>query len=158
MSTPRAIDPDQVLIYTDGACSGNPGPGGWAAVLTHPASGLRREIWGAERHTTNNRMELTAAIRALRSLKRPARVEIYSDSRYMIQGITEWIHDWIRRGWKTASKKPVLNEDLWRELHGLAGEQIAAKFHWIAAHSGHEENERCDELAVKAYQELVGRS
>jgi ribonuclease HI len=147
-----------VLLYTDGACSGNPGPGGWAAILVHPTSGKRREISGAERLTTNNRMELTAAIEGLRTLKRPANVEVYSDSRYVVQGMSEWIHDWIRRGWKTASKKPVLNEDLWRELYRLSGEQASASFHWVAGHSGHEENERCDVLAVKAYQELMGRS
>lgn len=158
MTTARKPRLEQVLLYTDGACSGNPGPGGWAAILIHPASGKRREIWGAERLTTNNRMELTAAIEGLRSIKRPAAVEVYSDSRYVVQGMTEWIHDWIRRGWKTASKKPVLNEDLWRELYGLAGEQPSIFFSWIEAHAGHEENERCDELAVKAYREFMGRS
>ncbi len=147
-----------MLLYTDGACSGNPGPGGWAAILVHPTSGKRREISGAERLTTNNRMELTAAIEGLRTLKRPANVQVYSDSRYVVQGMSEWIRDWIRRGWKTAAKKPVLNEDLWRELHRLAGEQASASFHWVAGHSGHEENERCDVLAVKAYQDLMGRS
>ena len=158
MNAPRAPREEHVLLYTDGACSGNPGPGGWAAVLIHPASGKRREISGAERLTTNNRMELTAAIEGLRLLKRPTRVEVYSDSRYVVQGMTEWIHDWIRRGWKTAAKKPVLNEGLWRELYKLAGEQADVSFHWVAAHSGHEENERCDRLAVQAYQDLLERS
>lgn len=158
MTTPRATKPEKVLLYTDGACSGNPGPGGWAAILVHPASGKRLEISGAERLTTNNRMELTAAIEGLRMLKRPALVEIHSDSRYVVQGMTEWIHDWLRRGWKTAAKKPVSNEDLWQELKHLADAQVSASFHWVAAHSGHEENERCDQLAVKAYQELMGRS
>ena len=97
-------------------------------------------------------------IEGLRSLKRPATVEVYSDSRYVVQGMTEWIHDWIRRGWKTSAKKPVLNEDLWQELYKLAGERQTSSFHWVAGHAGHEENERCDELAVKAYQELLGRS
>ena len=127
MTAPRPIRPEKVLLYTDGACSGNPGPGGWAAVLVHPASGKRSEISGAERLTTNNRMELTAAIEGFRSLKRPAQVEVFSDSRYVVQGMSEWIHDWIRRGWKTAARKPVLNEDLWRELYKLAGEQASSE-------------------------------
>jgi ribonuclease HI len=147
-----------VLVYADGACSGNPGPGGWAAILVHPASRRRREISGAEAHTTNNRMELTAVIRALALLRRPARVEVYSDSRYVVQGMTEWIHDWVRRGWRTAAKKPVLNEDLWRELSRLVDSQDEVRFHWVPGHAGHSENERCDALAVKAYQALLGRS
>jgi len=145
----------RVLIYVDGACSGNPGPGGWAAILVHPVSGRHREISGAEPHTTNNRMELTAAIRGLDALRRPSDVEVWSDSTYVIRGMNEWIHDWIRRGWKTAAKKPVLNEDLWRVLYKLASEQKEITFHWVAGHAGHPENERCDELAVKAYQDLL---
>jgi ribonuclease HI len=145
------------MIYSDGACSGNPGPGGWAAILIHQATGSRREISGAEPHTTNNRMELTAAIRALETLRRPAEVELFSDSIYVIRGITEWIHDWIRRGWKTSAKKPVLNEDLWRELYKLASEQKKIDFQWVHGHAGHPENERCDELAVQAYRSLIGR-
>ena len=103
-------------------------------------------------------MELTAVIRGLKYLRRPAEVEVYSDSRYVVQGMTTWIHDWIRRGWKTAAKKPVLNEELWRELYELVGEQEAVRFRWVAGHAGHPENERCDALAVKAYQDLLGCS
>ena len=146
-----------MLLYSDGACFGNPGPGGWAAILVHPATGKRREISGAERLTTNNRMELTAVIRGLKCLWRPSEVEVYSDSRYVVQGMTTWIHDWIRRGWKTAAKKPVLNEELWRELYEQVGAQKRVQFRWVAGHAGHPENERCDALAVKAYQGLLGR-
>ena len=147
--------PDRILIYADGACSGNPGPGGWAAVLIHPTSGKRREISGAEWGTTNNRMELTAVIRGLRLLRRPSVVDVWSDSNYVVKGMTEWIHDWIRRGWKTAAKKPVLNEDLWRELYKLVSDQESVALHWLPGHAGHPENERCDELAVAAYRELI---
>ncbi|MDM7914377.1 MAG: ribonuclease HI [Candidatus Eisenbacteria bacterium] len=146
---------ETILLYTDGACSGNPGPGGWAAILVHPATGKRREISGAERQTTNNRMELTAVIEGLKLLAKPARVEVHSDSIYVVKGMTEWIHDWIRRGWKTAAKKPVLNEDLWRELYNLARAQKEVTFHWVAGHAGHPENERCDQLAVAACRELM---
>jgi ribonuclease HI len=146
---------ERVLLYADGACKGNPGPGGWAAILVHPRSGKRREISGAHPATTNNRMELTAVIEGLRSIRRPADVEVVSDSRYVVQGMTEWIHDWIRRGWKTAAKKPVWNEDLWRELLELSRAQAEIRFTWVAGHAGHPENERCDELAVNAYRELL---
>ncbi len=146
-----------MLLYTDGACKGNPGPGGWAAILIHPATGKEREISGAEPATTNNRMELTAVIEGLRLLRKPADVDVYSDSRYVVQGMTSWIHDWVRRGWKTAAKKPVLNEDLWRTLAKLVETQKSVHFHWVEAHAGHPENERCDRLAVQAYQELLKR-
>jgi len=142
-----------LIANTDGACRGNPGPGGWGALLMF--GDREREIWGGEPATTNNRMELTAAIRGLDALRRPSDVEVWSDSTYVIRGMNEWIHDWIRRGWKTAAKKPVLNEDLWRVLYKLASEQKEIKFHWVAGHAGHPENERCDELAVKAYQDLL---
>lgn len=145
------------MLYTDGACKGNPGPGGWAAVLIHPSTGKRREISGAEIATTNNRMELRAVIEGLKLLRRPVRVDVYSDSRYVVQGMSEWIHDWVRRGWKTAAKKPVMNEDLWRALAGEAARQRDALFHWVPGHAGHPENERCDTLAVKACEELLGR-
>jgi ribonuclease HI len=127
-------------------------------VLIHPASGKRREISGASRSTTNNKMELTAVIEGLRALRRPTEVDIYSDSSYVVKGMTSWIHNWIQRGWKTSEKKPVLNEDLWRTLLGLVEGQKKVRFHWVPGHSGHRENERCDRLAVKAYQELLKRS
>lgn len=127
-------------------------------VLIHPASGKRRELSGAHPATTNNRMELTAVIEGLRLLRRPSDVEVVSDSKYVVQGMTEWIHDWIRRGWKTAAKKPVLNEDLWRTLLDLTRGQKEVRFSWIAGHAGHAENERCDELAVQAYRKLLGES
>jgi ribonuclease HI len=146
-----------VLLYTDGACKGNPGPGGWAAILIHEPSGKRREISGADPATTNNRMELTAVIEGLKSLRRPSVVEVYSDSIYVVQGMRTWIHDWIRRGWRTAAKKPVMNAPLWKDLLALTKAQREVTFHWIAGHAGHPENERCDELAVAAYEDLLGR-
>lgn len=146
---------DRVIIYTDGACSGNPGPGGWAAILIHAATGYRREISGAERMTTNNRMEMIGVIEGLKALRRPSEVEVVSDSRYVVQGMNEWIHNWIRRGWRTASKKPVLNEDLWRELLFQSEKQKEVRFTWVQSHAGNPENERCDELAVQAYRELM---
>ena len=135
---------DSVVIFTDGACSGNPGPGGWGAILTSGAH--RKEIMGGEAHTTNNRMEMTAAIRALESLKRPCRVELHTDSQYLRQGITEWLPGWKARGWKTADKKPVKNDDLWRELD-LARGRHEVDWRWVKGHSGHPMNERADELA-----------
>ena len=127
-------------------------------ILIHPASGKRRELSGAHPATTNNRMELTAVIEGLRLLRRPSDVDVVSDSRYVVQGMTEWIHDWIRRGWKTAAKKPVLNEDLWRTLLDLTRAQKEVRFTWIPGHAGHPENERCDELAVEAYRKLLGEA
>jgi len=138
-----------VLLFTDGACSGNPGPGGWAFVLKHPASGSEREDSGGESATTNNRMELTAAIRGLQALTRPSKVELWSDSEYVLKGLREWLAGWKARGWKTAAKKPVKNVDLWQELDSLVqGHQVT--FHWVRGHDGHPENERCDVLAVAA--------
>ena len=145
-----------VLLYADGACSGNPGPGGWAAILVHTKSGARREISGGEPATTNNRMELTAVIEGLRLLRRPADLRVHTDSRYVVEGITVWIHDWIRRGWKTSAKKPVLNEDLWRSLLDLVERQKRVEFHWIRGHAGHRENEECDRLAVRACEKIRG--
>lgn len=144
----------RVELYTDGACSGNPGPGGWAFVLMHPASGSQKEAFGAEPETTNNRMELTAAIRGLESLTRRSQVELYSDSQYVLKGLREWMDGWKKRGWKTAGKQPVKNQDLWEQLDILrAAHQIT--FHWIKGHSEHPQNERCDQLAVQAYKALV---
>jgi ribonuclease HI len=138
---------ERVTIYTDGACSGNPGPGGWAAVLLF--KGREKEISGGEPLTTNNRMELTAAIKALEVLKRPCVVELYTDSQYLRLGITEWITGWKARGWRTADKKPVKNEDLWRRLDEVrAGHQIA--WRWVRGHTGDAINTRVDALAVAA--------
>ena len=139
-----------VEIYTDGACRGNPGPGGWAALLR--SGDHEREISGAEAATTNNRMELTAAIEGLRSLKEHCRVEVVTDSEYLKNGITTWIHGWKRNGWKTAAKKPVVNQDLWMELEeATAGHDI--QWTWTKGHANHEDNNRCDELATRAARE-----
>lgn len=143
-----------VELYTDGACSGNPGPGGWAYILKHPSTGKEIEGSGGERRTTNNRMELLAVIHGLKRLTRPSKVELYSDSQYVLNGLREWLASWKARGWKTASKKPVKNEDLWRELDELS--QIhQLVFHWVRGHAGHPENERADELAVAARDEAA---
>jgi ribonuclease HI len=133
-----------VEIYSDGACRGNPGPGGWGAVLRY--NQREKELWGGEAETTNNRMELMAAIRALEALKRPSHVKLYTDSIYVMKGITTWISDWKRRGWRTAEKKPVKNEDLWRQLDELAARH-RIEWHWVKGHAGHPENERADALA-----------
>jgi ribonuclease HI len=135
-----------VEIHTDGACRGNPGPGGWGALLR--ANGAEKELYGGEAATTNNRMELMAAIRALEALKRPSRVKLYTDSIYVMKGITTWIHSWKRRGWRTADKQPVKNEDLWRELDALRAKH-EVEWHWVKGHAGHPENERADALANK---------
>lgn len=135
-----------VIVHTDGACSGNPGPGGWGAILKFGA--VEKELFGGERNTTNNRMELLAAISALEALKRPALVDIYTDSQYLRGGITGWIHGWKKNGWKTADKKPVKNTDLWQRLEAALGaHQI--RWHWVKGHAGHAENERADALARK---------
>ncbi|HEX5125887.1 MAG TPA: ribonuclease HI [Rhodocyclaceae bacterium] len=137
---------ETIDIYTDGACSGNPGPGGWGAILR---VGLHeKELWGGEPLTTNNRMELTAVLRALAALKRPVSVRVFTDSQYVQKGISEWIHSWKARGWKTAAKEPVKNEDLWRALDAQAAiHQV--KWLWVKGHAGHPENERADALARK---------
>ncbi len=135
---------DPVEIYTDGACSGNPGPGGWGVLLR--SAGRERELCGGEARTTNNRMELTAVIRALEALKRPVKARVHTDSQYVQKGISEWIHAWKRRGWKTADRQPVKNVDLWQELDRLAG-QHEIEWQWVKGHAGHPENERADELA-----------
>ena len=134
----------EVTIYTDGACSGNPGPGGWGAVLIF--GDHRKEIKGGAKETTNNRMELTAAIRSLEELKRPCHIELHTDSNYLREGITSWIASWKRNGWKTAQKKPVKNIDLWQSLD-TAQERHNISWHWIKGHAGHPENELADALA-----------
>ena len=135
-----------VIIHSDGACEGNPGPGGWAAILEHGST--KKEISGAAMATTNNRMEIQAAIEGLRALKEPCEVEVYTDSEYLRDGITSWVHGWKARGWKTRDRKPVKNVDLWQELVGLgAGHKVT--WHWLKGHAGHPLNERCDQLAVQ---------
>ena len=139
-----ADTPDKVVIYTDGACSGNPGPGGWGAILVWGEH--TKELQGGEAETTNNRMELLAAISALETLKRPMAIELWTDSAYVKDGISSWIHGWKKRGWKTADKKPVKNEDLWKRLDS-ARERHTIDWRWIKGHAGHAMNERADELA-----------
>jgi len=137
-------DLTEVEAFTDGACSGNPGPGGWGALLRW--GGHERELNGGEAETTNNRMEMMAAIQTLESLKRPCRVAIHTDSQYLRDGITKWIHGWKRNGWKTADKKPVKNVDLWQRLEAAQAKHKVA-WHWVRGHDGHVENERADALA-----------
>jgi len=144
--------PEVVRIYTDGACRGNPGPGGWGAVLRF--GDKKKLLYGGDPETTNNRMELTAVIKALECLKgNKWPVEITTDSKYVLQGITEWIAGWKRKGWKTASKKPVLNVELWQELDALVS-QFQINWHWVKGHSGHPENELADQLANRGIDEL----
>ncbi|MBM3520766.1 MAG: ribonuclease HI [Alphaproteobacteria bacterium] len=134
----------KVIVHTDGACSGNPGPGGWGVILDY--NGTRRELSGGEAATTNNRMELMAAIKALETLRRPCRVEMHVDSSYVKDGISKWIHGWKCNGWKTADRKPVKNVELWQRLDAaLARHDVA--WHWVRGHAGHDDNERADELA-----------
>ena len=140
-----------VEIFTDGACRGNPGPGGWGAILRY--KGKEKELYGAEPATTNNRMELMAAIRALETLKRPCKVILSTDSQYLMKGITEWLPNWRRRKWKTSAGKPVKNQDLWERLV-KALERHRVKWEWVRGHSGHPENERADQLANKAIDEM----
>jgi ribonuclease HI len=146
MSTDGNVD-----IYTDGACRGNPGPGGWGVILR--LGERERELWGGEHETTNNRMELTAAIRGLEALKRPVSATVHTDSQYVLKGISEWIHAWKRNGWKTSDKKPVKNVDLWQALDSLAARH-ALKWVWVKGHAGHPENERADGLANRGIDEL----
>ena len=141
-----------VEIFTDGACRGNPGPGGWAALLRH--GGQEKVIAGAERDTTNNRMELRAAIEGLAALKRRARVVLTTDSQYVRQGITQWLPGWKRNGWKTAARQPVKNRDLWERLDALAGAHDV-EWHWVRGHSGHPENERVDLEANRAIDAML---
>ena len=142
----------QVTIHTDGACKGNPGRGGWGAILQSGAH--EKELWGGERETTNNRMEMTAAIMALEALKGPSDVTLVTDSKYVMQGITEWIGGWKARDWKTADKKPVKNEDLWRRLDA-ARARHKVTWRWVKGHAGHELNERADQLANRGIEELA---
>ncbi len=141
----------EVVIYTDGACRGNPGPGGWGALLMHGE--VRKELRGAAEETTNNRMELTAAIEALKALKSPCRVTLWTDSQYVRKGISEWIDNWIKRGWRTASKAPVKNADLWQDLLAAA-KQHDIDWRWVKGHSGDAGNERVDALANQAIDEM----
>lgn len=147
---------DQVKLYTDGACSGNPGPGGWAYILRHPESGQERDASGAEALTTNNRMELMGAIEGLATLKRPCRVELITDSQYVAKGLAEWMPKWKANGWRRKEGSqwaPVKNEDLWRRLDGLVAQHKVKVTH-VLGHNGHAENEACDRMAVAAYKAL----
>lgn len=143
---------DRVDIFTDGACRGNPGPGGWGAVMRF--KGKEKQLYGGDSETTNNRMELKAVIEALEQLTRPAAVRVTTDSKYVKQGITEWIHNWKRNGWRTAAKKPVKNSDLWQELDDLAAKHDVV-WDWVKGHSGHPDNELADALANKGIDELA---
>lgn len=144
---------DRVIAYTDGACKGNPGPGGWGVLLVY--KGQEKELYGGEPMTTNNRMELMAAIAALEALKRPAVVHIHTDSTYLREGITKWIHAWKAKGWRTADRKPVKNVDLWQRLEAAAAPH-RVEWHWVRGHAGHDENERADALARRALQAARG--
>jgi ribonuclease HI len=137
----------QVQLTTDGACIGNPGPGGWACILRYNKH--KKELFGSAPHTTNNRMELKAAIEGLRAIKEPCEVEVVTDSEYLKNGITQWIHGWKRNGWKTKSKKPVINQDLWSELDDLVSKH-QTRWTWTRGHADHDDNNRCDELATQA--------
>ncbi len=142
----------EVELYTDGACKGNPGPGGWGALLRY--GDAEKELWGGEPNTTNNRMELMAVIRGLEALKRPSRVVVTTDSQYVKNGITQWIHNWKRNGWKTAAKKPVKNADLWQRLdEAVSRHQV--RWEWVRGHAGHPENERADALANRGIEEMT---
>ena len=142
----------EVEIYTDGACRGNPGPGGWGVLLRFGEH--EKEMYGAETETTNNRMELMAAIQGLEALSKPCKVDLTTDSQYVQKGITEWIHGWKKRGWKNASKQPVKNADLWKRLDAATGSHQVS-WHWVRGHSGHDENERVDQLANRAIDEML---
>jgi len=142
----------KVKLITDGACSGNPGPGGWAAVLRYNEH--KKELFGSSPHTTNNRMELTAAVEGLRALKEPCEVEVVTDSEYVKNGITTWIHNWKRRNWQTSEKKPVINKDLWQELDEEASRH-KVNWTWTKGHASHADNNRADELATRAAREQI---
>lgn len=150
MTDPAAGTDNVVDAFTDGACSGNPGPGGWGVLLRW--NGVEKELKGGEPATTNNRMELLAAISALEAMKRPVPIRLHTDSQYVKNGITTWIHGWKKNGWKTASKDPVKNEDLWRRLDDLVARH-QVEFHWVKGHAGHVENERADQLARDGLRE-----
>lgn len=143
-----------IEIYTDGACRGNPGPGGWGALLRY--NGSEKQIYGSENHTTNNRMELTAAIEALTSLKRSCEVNLYTDSQYLRLGMTEWLKQWKKNGWKNSKKEPVKNADLWQLLDSLSVKHTI-HWHWVKGHAGHPENDLADALANKGIDELINK-
>ena len=143
-----------VELYTDGACSGNPGPGGWGCILRF--KGVEKELYGGENPTTNNRMEMMAVLSGLNALTRPCAVAVYTDSEYVKKGMTEWLRGWKARGWKTADKKPVKNDDLWKALDEAAGRHRVT-WHWVRGHNGHPENERADELARRGSKEAAGK-
>lgn len=143
-----------VELYTDGACSGNPGPGGWAYLLKHPSSGKTRHDSGGELQTTNNRMELSAVIFGLSALSRSSSVDLYSDSKYVLDGLQSWLDGWIKRGWKSSTKEPVKNRDLWEQLDTLR-KKHTIRFHWVKGHNEHPENEFCDRLAVEARERIA---
>ncbi len=153
-SAQAAAAKPHVQLFTDGACSGNPGPGGWAFVLKHPKTGKELEGSGGEATTTNNRMELSAAINGFAALSRPSRVEFFSDSEYVLKGLKEWLKGWKAKGWRTAAKAPVKNADLWQRLDELT-QVHEVHHHWVRGHSGHPENERCDVLAVEASRQFM---
>ena len=144
-----------MTIYTDGACRGNPGPGGWGVLMRYGRH--EKTLHGGEPDTTNNRMELTAAIRGLEALRRPCTVDLYTDSRYLRDGITRWLANWRRNGWRTAGRKPVKNEDLWRRLDELAARH-RIRWHWVRGHQGNDGNERADALANRGVDEVTGRA
>jgi len=157
MSQSVVAEEPEVLLFTDGACSGNPGPGGWAFILRHVVSGKVKEAFGGERETTNNRMELQAVIEVLSALTRPCYIELFTDSEYVRKGLSEWMAGWKRNGWQRREKgklKPVANSELWQRLDELIARH-RLKFTRVAGHSGHVENDRCDELAVAAYQQFL---
>jgi ribonuclease HI len=160
MATDSAAPTDLVRLYTDGACSGNPGPGGWAYILRHPASGQTLDASGAEPATTNNRMELSSVIEGLSSLKRPCRVELITDSQYVAKGIAEWLPKWKAQGWQRREGgrwKPVMNVDLWQRIDELLARHQVRVTH-VLGHNGHPENEACDRMAVAAYKALIADS
>lgn len=142
---------DEVVIYTDGACKGNPGPGGWGALLIY--KGVEKELWGGDPNTTNNRMELMAAIAGLIALTRPCSVKLVTDSQYVMKGIQEWLPNWKKRGWKTASKEPVKNADLWQKLDEEVNRHQVS-WQWVRGHTGHPGNERADQLANRGVDEV----
>jgi len=143
----------KVEIFCDGACRGNPGPGGWGAILRHGE--VEKELYGSKPHTTNNEMELTAAIQSLKALKKHCEVTVVTDSNYVVKGMSEWIHSWKKNHWRTAGKQPVKNMELWKELEAAAARHTV-KWKWVRGHSGHEENERADQLANKGLEDGLG--
>lgn len=145
--------PTTVHLFTDGACSGNPGPGGWGCILRHLPTGEKKELSGSEPQTTNNRMELMAVIQGLRQLNRPCGVLVVSDSQYVLNGLEKWMKGWKSKGWRLSDGKPVKNQDLWMELDELKSRH-SLTFQYVHGHAGHEENERCDQMAVEAYKKL----